>query len=86
VGVSPEKQPRIRYNWKDTVMTYISCGDWSWTTLAQDLCPDQGFGVRDVHIKSEHIFQYCDDSINVYFTHRGKFYLFVGIFPLPTLC
>jgi len=49
-------------------------------TLAQDPCPNLGFCVRDVHIKTEHVFLFCDHSINVYSSHRGKFYLLVGIF------
>ena len=49
-------------------------------TLAQDSCPNPGFGVRDVHFKTEHIFLFCDHLINVYSSHRGKFYLFVDIF------
>lgn len=49
-------------------------------TLAQDPCPYPGFGVRDVHIKTEHIFRFCDHGINnVYSSHSGKFYVCVGI-------
>jgi hypothetical protein len=48
-------------------------------TLAQDPCPYPGFGMKDVHIKTEHIFRFCDHSINMYSSHRGKFYLYVGI-------
>jgi hypothetical protein len=49
-------------------------------TLAQDPCQNPGFVVRDVHIKTEHIIRFCDHSINVYSSRRGKLYLFVGIF------
>jgi hypothetical protein len=80
VGESPEKHPHIGDNWKNNVMTNFSCEDWRWMTLARDPCTNPGFSVRDVHIKTEHIFRFCDHSINVYSSHRGKFYILFGIF------